>query len=122
LDSSLLLPKARVGLQVTRCSKSADRLFTMFDKNLRPKKRPGLNERTSEGEVLILDRINGRIHHLNSTASYVWKQCDGSSAKAIAERLVQAFHIDLDTAERDIIVVLTEMERMNLLETCDNLT
>jgi len=94
----------------------------MFDKNLRPKKRPGLNERTSEGEVLILDRINGRIHHLNSTASYVWKQCDGSSAKAIAERLVQAFHIDLDTAERDIIVVLTEMERMNLLETCDNLT
>jgi hypothetical protein len=94
----------------------------MLAKDLIPRKRPGLNERTSEGEVLILDRINGRIHHLNSTASYVWKQCDGSSAKAIAEKLVQAFQIDLATAERDVIVVLTEMERMNLLETCDNLT
>jgi Coenzyme PQQ synthesis protein D (PqqD) len=91
----------------------------MLDKDLRPKKRPGLNERTSEGEVLILDRINGRIHHLNPTASYVWKQCDGSSAKAIAEKLVQAFQIDLATAERDVNKVLGEMKRMNLLEICD---
>ena len=94
----------------------------MLDKELKLKIRPDLNERTFEGETLILDRINGRIHHLNSTASYVWKQCDGSSAKAIAEKLVQAFQIDLATAERDVIVILTEMERMNLLETCDNLT
>jgi Coenzyme PQQ synthesis protein D (PqqD) len=91
----------------------------MLDKDLRPKKRPGLNERILEGEVLILDRINGRIHHLNPTASYVWKQCDGSSAKAIAEKLVQAFQIDLATAERDVNKVLGEMKRMNLLEICD---
>jgi hypothetical protein len=94
----------------------------MLDKDLKPKRRPGLNERTSEGETLILDRINGKIHHLNSTASYVWRQCDGSSAKAIAEKLAQAFQIDLATAERDVIVVLSEMKGKNLLETCDNLT
>lgn len=93
--------------------------FTMLDKKVKPKKRSGLNERTSEGETLILDRINGQIHHLNPTASYVWKQCDGSSANAIAEGLVQAFQIDLATAERDVIVLLGEMSRMNLLETCD---
>jgi hypothetical protein len=94
----------------------------MLNKDLKPKKRPGLNERTAEGETLILDRINGQIHHLNPTASYVWKQCDGSSAKAIAEKVVQAFRIDLATAERDVLVVLSEMKRMNLLESCDNLT
>ena len=94
----------------------------MLNKDLKPKKRPGLNERTAEGETLILDRINGQIHHLNPTASYVWKQCDGSSAKAIAEKLVHAFQVDLATAERDVLVVLSEMKRVNLLETCDNLT
>jgi hypothetical protein len=94
----------------------------MLDKDLKPRKRAGLNERTAEGETLILDRINGQIHHLNSTASYVWKQCDGSSTKVIAEKLVHAFQIDLATAERDVLVVLSEMKRMNLLETCDNLT
>ena len=94
----------------------------MLDKKLKPKKRPDLNERTLEGETVILDRINGQIHHLNSTASYVWKQCDGSSAKAIAEKLVQAFQIDLATAERDVDVLLREMSMMNLLETCDKQT
>jgi hypothetical protein len=89
--------------------------FTMLDKKLKAKKRPGLNERTSEGETLILDRINGQIHHLNSTASYVWKQCDGSSANAIAGRLAQAFQIDLSTVERDVSVLLREMSAMNLL-------
>jgi len=96
--------------------------FTMLEKELKPKKRPDLNERTSEGETLILDRINGQIHHLNPTASYVWNCCDGSSSKAIAEKLVHAFQIDLATAERDVIVLLSDMKRMNLLETCDNLT
>jgi hypothetical protein len=94
----------------------------MLDKDLEPRKRAGLNERASEGETLILDRINGQIHHLNSTASYVWKHCDGSSTKAIAERLVQAFQVDLATAEKDVLVVLREMKRVNLVETCDNLT
>ena len=94
----------------------------MLDKKRKTKKRPDLNERTSEGETLILDRINGQIHHLNSTASYVWKQCDGSSAEVIAEKLVQAFQIDLATAERDVDVLLREMSIMNLLETCDKQT
>ena len=94
----------------------------MLDKDLKHKKRQDLNERTSEGETLILDRVNGQIHHLNSTASYVWKHCDGSSANAIAEKLVEAFQIDSASAERDVIVLLSEMKRMNLLETCDNLT
>ena len=92
----------------------------MLDKELRLKKRSHLNERESEGETLILDRINGQIHHLNSTASYVWNECDGSSAKAIAEKMVQAFQIDFATAERDVIVLLREMRKMNLLEHVTN--
>ena len=92
----------------------------MLDKELKLRIRPDLNERTLEGETLILDRINGQIHHLNSTASYVWKQCDGSSTRAIAEKLAQAFQIDLASAEKDVSALLSEMTRMNLLEICND--
>ena len=91
-----------------------------MDKELKLKIRADLNERTFEGETLILDRINGQIHHLNSTASYVWKQCDGSSTRAIAEKLAEAFQIDLPSAEKDVSALLSEMTRMNLVEICND--
>ena len=93
---------------------------TMLDKELKFKKRPDLNERTSEGETLILDRVNGLIHHLNSTASYIWKQCDGASTQVIAEQLAQAFHIDAARAEKDVVALLSELSKVNLLEVCEN--
>ena len=83
-------------------------------------KRQDLTERASEGETLILDRINGKIHHLNSTASYVWARCERSSAKTIAAELTQAYQIDPGSAEKDVMVLLGEMRTMNLLEPCDD--
>ena len=92
----------------------------MLDEELKVKKRPDLNERTFEGEILILDRINGRIHHLNSTASYVWEQCEGASTQVIAEQLAQAFQIDRAKAEKDVGALLSEMAKMNLVEICND--
>ena len=92
----------------------------MLDKEHKLKIRRDLSERTFEGESLILDRINGQIHHLNSTASYVWRQCDGSSAREIAEKLAQAFQVDRASAEKDVSALLNEMTRMNLLEICND--
>jgi len=96
--------------------------FTMLDRKLKLKRRSDLNARTFEGETLILDRINGQIHHLNSTASYVWKQCEGSSTRVIAEQLAQAFQIDPASAEKDVSALLSEMKKLNLLETCSDIT
>jgi hypothetical protein len=73
-----------------------------------------------EEETVILDRANGQIHYLNTTASYVWKHCGGLSAKAIAERLAQVFQIDSGGAEKDAVALLREMNAMKLLEDCDN--
>ena len=88
----------------------------MSDKERKHKRRADLNERTLEGETLILDRVNGQIHHLNSTASYVWKQCDGASTQRIAEQLAQAFQISSARAEKDVDALLSELKEKNLLE------
>jgi coenzyme PQQ synthesis protein D (PqqD) len=94
--------------------------LTMSDKERKHKRRSDLNERTLEGETLILDRVNGQIHHLNSTASYVWNQCDGASTQRIAEQLAQAFHISSARAEKDVNALLSELKKKNLLETYDD--
>ena len=94
----------------------------MRDKELSLDKRRDLIERTLDGETLILDPTNGRIHHLNLAASYVWNNCEGLSLGAIAERLAQVFQIDSLSAENDVIVLLDEMRAMNLLESSHNLT
>ena len=92
----------------------------MRHKELRLNRRRDLSERTLERETVLLDRANGQIHHLNVTASYVWKHCDGLSSKAIAEKLAHAFQIDSRTAETDVVSLLGEMNAMKLLENCDN--
>ena len=94
----------------------------MSEKELKLNKRRDLSERTVEGETVLLDRANGQIHHLNATAAYIWKQCEGLSSKAIAERLAQTFQIDPRSAETDVVALLGEMNAMKLLETCDNLS
>ena len=72
-------------------------------------------------EIVILDRANGLVHQLNSTASYIWKQCDGSSkTQRIIEQLAHAFEVDPVSAERDVIGVLGEMKKLNLLEYSDH--
>ena len=88
----------------------------MSDKELKHKKRLDLSERTLEGETVILDRASGQIHHLNSTASFVWKRCDGASTHSIVEQLAQAFHVSPAKAEKDVIALLSEFKKVNLLE------
>lgn len=87
------------------------------DAELRLKKRKDVSERTLEGETLILDRSNGRVHHFNPTASYIWQHCDRLSPRTIARQLAEAFQVDASSAEHDVIALLDEMKTMNLLET-----
>ena len=105
-----------------RLSQNASRLpmddfYPMLDTEFKLNKRKDVSERTIEGETLILDRTNGRVHHLNSTASYIWRHCDGLSTKAIAKQLAEAFQVDAAIAEPDVVALLGEMRTMNLLET-----
>ena len=82
-----------------------------------PKRRSDLNYRTIDGETLILNREEGRLHQLNPTASFIWDCCDGNSNIAdIVDRLAGAYEVDPSTARKDVEEVLSNLRNSNLLE------
>jgi len=82
-----------------------------------PMRRSDLSVRIMEGETVVLDRHRRLIHQLNKTASYIWERCDGKSTVAeIANELAEAFGIDVDSAERDTVTVVEELESLGLIK------
>ncbi len=83
----------------------------------RPKRRSDLNYRTIDGETVILNRKDGRLHQLNPTASFIWDCCDGNSnIAAIIDRLASAYEVDYSTARQDVEKALSKLQNSNLLE------
>jgi len=83
----------------------------------RPKRRSDLNYRTIEGETVILNRKEGRLHQLNPTASFIWDCCDGGSNIAdIIDRLAGAYEVDFSTARKDVEEILLNLRSSHLLE------
>ncbi len=82
-----------------------------------PKRRGDLNYRSIDGETLILNRQDDRLHQLNATASFIWDCCDGNSNLAdIVDRLAGAYEVDSNTARKDVEEILSNLRRSNLLE------
>jgi hypothetical protein len=81
-----------------------------------PKRRSDLNYRTINGETLILNREEKRLHQLNPTASFIWDCCDGNSNIAgIIDRLTATYEVDAGTARKDVEEVLSNLRSSNLL-------
>jgi hypothetical protein len=82
-----------------------------------PKRRSDLTYRIIEGETLILNREDGCLHQLNSTANFIWESCDGTfRIDQIIERLAEAYEVDSVTARRDVEEVLFKLRSSNLLQ------
>ena len=83
----------------------------------KPRRRSDLSCRTIDGEMLILNRAEKRLHQLNPTASFIWNCCDGDAdIAAITDRLTTAYEIDVGTARKDVEEVLSQLRSSNLLE------
>jgi len=81
-----------------------------------PKRRPDLIYRTIDGETVILNREAGVLHRLNSTASFIWECCDGSSGvDDIVARLANAYEVDFPTSRKDVKEIVLKLESLNLL-------
>jgi len=85
--------------------------------------RPDLVTRSIDGEVVILDRSAGTVHHLNATASHIWSECDGTqSAADIAARVAASFNGVPETVLEDVLATLADFRRLGLLVDADTLT
>ena len=78
--------------------------------------RTDLLVREIEGETVILDRQNDRIHTLNPTASFIWNAlATHRSADAIVQSLTEAFDVDAQSAAKDVNDTLDSFGKLNLI-------
>lgn len=81
-----------------------------------PLQRADLTTRELDGETLILDRQHEQVHQLNTSASYVWKRCDGRmTVREIAESMARDFTISLGEAEKDVEGLVSRLKELGLL-------
>jgi hypothetical protein len=84
---------------------------------IRLHRRPGaVIEHEVEDGVLLLDDESGRIHQLNETASFIWRQCKGvDSVAEIASSVARAYDVDGEVAARDVVGMLSKLQDLDLL-------
>jgi Coenzyme PQQ synthesis protein D (PqqD). len=82
------------------------------------KARRNLITRSLNGETVILDRVSGQVHALNSTATCIWEVCDGQhGTDEIAAYVTSRFGDVPQNVRDDVVRALDEFERLGLLTT-----
>ena len=81
-----------------------------------PRKRESLHVRDIEGETVVLDPENERMHTLNPTAAFIFDAVDGErTIEDIWKHVAAYFEIDPDVAERDTREVMRQFGELNLV-------
>jgi hypothetical protein len=71
-------------------------------------------------EVVVLDRRQGRVHHLNATAGFVWQRLDGRTpAHRIATAVANQFEVDLEAAVGDVMTLVRQLDELGLVVAVD---
>jgi hypothetical protein len=82
-----------------------------------PRRRTDLGVRVVDDETLVLDRVGGRIHQLNTTASFIWQRCDGQrTIHEIVDDLAHTFDVDADTARDAVMTSVRRFTELGLLQ------
>ena len=76
---------------------------------------PGVRAQEVADELLLLDEA-GLIHHLNQTASFIWRKCDGNfTIRDIARLLASEFDVTEEVAAKDVAQVVDQLRELKLL-------
>jgi PqqD family protein of HPr-rel-A system len=77
---------------------------------MNPKLQKNLYVRTLGDEKVIYDKKNGRVHFMNSTATFILDLCDGThSQEELVERLLERYEVSRKEAEKDVKRILKDM-------------
>ena len=81
------------------------------------KPRPDLAIENADGELIVLDKAAGKVHQLNSSASFVWTGLgEGLAIEEIAHQLSEAFDIEPETALSDVRAACSQFEGLALVD------
>jgi PqqD family protein of HPr-rel-A system len=84
---------------------------------IKPRSRTDLTVIELDGEAVIYDDRNEQLHHLNPTATLVFKLCDGTATmKQTATELASAFSAPPDVIEQQVRKQIGRLRRYGLLE------
>ena len=82
-----------------------------------PTRRPDIIVRELEDEVVFADPQSGCTYHLNETAWFVWRRCDGrTTTRSIAARTTETYDVAEQTALNDVEEVIGWFAAQGLCE------
>lgn len=80
------------------------------------KPRSDLAVENADGELIVLDKVAGKVHQLNSSASFVWNCLDdGVAVSDIAQMLAEECDIERQTALEDVEKVIAQLKDLALI-------
>lgn len=81
-----------------------------------PKLRDDICVREIDGEAVVLDRHQNRMHSFNAAAACILKAIDGErGTREISELVCESFEVTPETALADTETVLEQLEGLGLL-------
>lgn len=85
--------------------------------NSKPKRRSDVTVHELDDEALIYDATTADTHRLNTTALFIWRQCDGQQGvQQIAQRLAEVYDVPFERARKHVERVLSELQNKRLTE------
>lgn len=80
------------------------------------KPRPDLAVENTDDELIVLDKKAGKVHQLNSSATFVWKCLDdGLVIDEIVLKLSETFDVEPEAAMSDVDAVLSQLKSLGLV-------
>lgn len=82
-----------------------------------PRQAKHVSTKEIDGQTMVLDRQNGKLHELNASASLIWHCSDGrTSVDEIVAATASAYGMEPADVERDVLAALQEFEKLQLIE------
>jgi len=85
--------------------------------DVKPRRRTDVTVHELDDEALIYDATTADTHRLNTTALFIWRQCDGQqNVEHIARRLAEVYDVPFEPAHKHVEKMLFELQNKRLTE------
>ncbi len=76
-------------------------------RHARPRRKDGVTLRSAEGEIMLYDPEDERVHFMNTTATAIWQLCDGETeVSEMVSAICLLTGLPADVVEEDVAGLL----------------